>query len=231
MIAAEPRQISHYIIERMTERESLLETALAGVAEGLRTCFAAARPVRPMPGATAGESANSDMSRQERERSIRLMRVNHAGEVAAQALYNGQALFARSSATLDHLVAAAEDEHDHLAWCAQRLEELGGTPSRLTPLWYAGGYLAGVIAGLGGDQRSFGFIEETENQVEAHLEDHISRLPPGDERSREILAQMAADEIRHGSTAAQLGAVEVPALGRRLMGLGGSILRQVAQVL
>jgi len=215
----------------MPERESLLETALAGIAEGLRTCFADARPVRAMPADPAADVADSELSREERERSIGLMRVNHAGEVAAQALYNGQALFARSSATLSHLVAAAEDEHDHLAWCAQRLEELGGAPSRLTPLWYAGGYLIGALAGLGGDQRSYGFIEETELQVEAHLEDHISRLPSRDSRSREILEQMAADEIRHGTAAAQRGAIEVPAVARRLMSLGGSILRQVAQVL
>jgi ubiquinone biosynthesis monooxygenase Coq7 len=171
------------------------------------------------------------MSADERENSIRLMRVNHAGEVTAQALYNGQALFARSAETLEHLLAAAEEEHDHLAWCAQRLEELGGKPSTLTPLWYAGGFLMGAVAGLSGDTRSLGFIEETEAQVGAHLADHMSRLPAKDARSREILEQMAADEARHGAAAAAEGALPVPDLGRRLMGLGGSILRQVAQVL
>jgi ubiquinone biosynthesis monooxygenase Coq7 len=215
----------------MSERESLLESALAGAAEGLRTCFAEPRPGRPIPTKAPRGSLEPQMSSAERGHSIALMRVNHAGEVAAQALYNGQALFARSTETLAHLLAAAEEEHDHLAWCAQRLDELGGKPSRLTPLWYAGGYVIGALAGLGGDERSHGFIEETEIQVEAHLADHLNKLPHCDIRSRAILEQMAADESRHGSEAAALGAVPVPDLARGLMNLGGSILRQLAQVL
>ena len=164
--------------------------------------------------------------------SIRLMRVNHAGEVAAQALYNGQAVFARSAATQRHLLAAAEEEYDHLAWCAQRIAELGGTPSRIAPLWYAGsfryrrcGLRSQVIDVV------FGFIEETESQVEAHLNDHLQKLPEADKRSQEILKQMSADEARHGAQAHAAGSEPVPEVGRRLMRLGGSILRQVAQVL
>jgi ubiquinone biosynthesis monooxygenase Coq7 len=214
----------------MRIRESLLETALAGAAEGLRTCFAAPQPVRPLPASSPVDN-DAGMSEDAREQSIRLMRVNHAGEVTAQALYNGQTLFARSPDTLNHLLTAAEEEHDHLAWCAQRLEELGSRPSRLTPLWYAGGFLLGALAGLGGDERSNGFIEETETQVEAHLADHMDKMSSSDSRSREILAQMAADEARHGTEAAARGALPVPDLGRKLMNLGGSILRQVAQVL
>ena len=210
--------------------DKLFETALAGVAEGLRTCFAPPSSARALP-ATTPAAHDAAMSEHERRSSIRLMRVNHAGEVAAQALYNGQALFARSPETLGHLLEAADEEHDHLAWCAQRLTELGGVPSRLTPLWYAGGFAVGVLAGLGGDQRSYGFIEETELQVEAHLEDHMRRLPPADTRSRGILEQMAADEARHGAEAAAQGSVPVPDLVRRLMSFGGYFLRQVAQVL
>jgi ubiquinone biosynthesis monooxygenase Coq7 len=214
----------------MLSPESLLERLMAGAAEGLRTCFAEAAPKRPSP-AAAPADGDAHLSEDARQRSIRLMRVNHAGEVAAQALYNGQTLFARSRQTQQHLLEAAEEEYDHLAWCAQRLGELGGTPSRLTPVWYAGSFVIGAVAALTGDRRSFGFIEETEAQVEAHLEDHLSRLPQGDHRSREILQQMSEDEARHGAEAALQGAEQVPELGRRLMRFGGSILRQVAQVL
>jgi ubiquinone biosynthesis monooxygenase Coq7 len=214
----------------MFRPDSLLERLLAGAAEGMRTCFAEAAPKRPSP-AVSSAVDDAAMDADERRQSIRLMRVNHAGEVAAQALYNGQTLFARNVQTQQHLLDAAEEEYDHLAWCAQRIEELGGTPSRLTPVWYAGSFLIGAAAALAGDRRSFGFIEETEAQVEAHLEDHMSRLPEADRRSREILQQMSEDEARHGAEAAQRGAEAVPEIGRRLMRFGGSILRQVAQVL
>lgn len=214
----------------MLRPDALVERLMAGAAEGLRTCFAEAAPKRPSP-ARAPANDDAHLSDEQRQLSIRLMRVNHAGEVAAQALYNGQTLFARMPQTQQHLLEAAEEEYDHLAWCAQRIEELGGRPSRLTPLWYAGSFLIGAAAALAGDQRSFGFIEETESQVEAHLEDHLSRLPQADHRSREILQQMSEDEARHGAEAALQGAEAVPEIGRRLMQIGGSILRQVAQVL
>lgn len=214
----------------MVKPESLLERLVAGAAEGMRTCFAEASPQRPSPVTTAS-SADAHLDPGAREQSISLMRVNHAGEVAAQALYNGQAVFARSEETRRHLLAAAEEEYDHLAWCAERISELGGRQSRLTPLWYAGSFLVGAVAALAGDQRSFGFIEETEAQVEAHLDDHLQRLPEADDRSREILRQMSADEARHGAEAGSRGAEPVPEFGRRLMRLSGSFLRQVAQVL
>lgn len=214
----------------MPARESLLDIALAGATEALRTCFAEPRPARPVPGA-ADPGADAQLDPSSRAASIRLMRVNHAGEVAAQALYHGQALFARSPDTREHLLTAAEEEHDHLAWCAQRIAELGGTPSRLTPIWFTGCYVIGALAGLAGDRRSLGFIEETETQVELHLEDHLQRLPQVDARSRAILEQMSLDEARHGAEAAARGSDQVPAAGRQLMRLGGAFLRQVAQVL
>jgi len=214
----------------MHSPENMLDRLISGASEGLRTCFSAAAANRPCPADTPRD-ADAGLDTQARSTSIRLMRVNHAGEVAAQALYNGQALFARSPETQQHLLAAAEEEFDHLAWCSERISELGGSPSRLTPFWYAGSFVVGTIAALAGDARSLGFIEETEAQVEAHLDDHLGRLPEADERSREILRQMSADEARHGADAASRGAEPVPEFARHLMRLGGSVLRQVAQVL
>jgi len=213
----------------MHKPENLLERLVAGAAEGLRTCFAEATPRRDLPASTS-LSADAKLDAETRRQSIALMRVNHAGEVAAQALYNGQAVFARTAATQQHLLEAAEEEYDHLAWCAQRIAELGGRRSLLTPVWYAGSFAIGAAAALAGDRRSFGFIEETEAQVEAHLDDHLERLPDADARSREILERMAVDEARHGAEAASQGAEPVPDLGRHMMRLGGAILRQVAQV-
>lgn len=214
----------------MLKPENLPERLIAAVAEGMRTCFSEAAPRKCSPAKTA-KSADDRLDADARAQSIKLMRVNHAGEVAAQALYNGQAVFARTDTTRGHLLNAAEEEYDHLAWCAQRIAELGGKPGRLTPLWYAGSFLIGAGAAIAGDRRSFGFIEETESQVEAHLEDHLLRMPQADTRSREILQQMAADEARHGAEASAHGAEPVGDIGRRLMRLGGSILRQVAQVM
>ena len=214
----------------MRSRGSLIDTALDGATEGLRTCFTTPRADSALPSAV-DPAADAQLAPQERQRSVSLLRVNHAGEVAAQALYYGQALFARSPETLEHLLGAAAEERDHLAWCAQRITELDGTPSRLTPLWFAGSYVIGALAGLAGDRHSMGFIEETERQVEAHLEDHLGRIPENDARSRDILERMSADEARHGAQAAARGSDPVPAIGRQLMRLGGSILRQVAQVM
>lgn len=152
-----------------------------------------------------------------RARIAGLMRVNHAGEIAAQALYRGQALVARDRRVRDHLLKAAEEERDHLQWCEQRLHELGDGPSRLAPLWYAGSYAIGATAGLAGDRWSLGFVEETERQVAEHLDDHLGRLPAEDHRSRDILARMRADEARHGQEAAEAGAHPLPRPVRSLM--------------
>jgi 3-demethoxyubiquinol 3-hydroxylase len=138
------------------------------------------------------------------------MRVNHAGEVAAQALYRGQALTARNSATARSMRQAAAEEMDHLAWCDERLTQLNGRSSLLNPLWYAGSFLIGSVAGILGDRASLGFIAETERQVESHLREHLERLPPQDRRSRAILQQMTHDEIQHGVNAAALGGKDLP---------------------
>jgi ubiquinone biosynthesis monooxygenase Coq7 len=145
------------------------------------------------------------------------MRVNHSGELAAQALYHGQALMARSPGTRAMLLAAARSESDHLAWCEQRLRELAARPSRLNALWYAGSFTIGAAAALMGDAKSLGFVAETERQVEGHLDDHLGRLPPGDARSRAILQAMRAEEIAHGAAATAAGGERLPAPVRALM--------------
>ncbi len=160
----------------------------------------------------------------ERLESGRLMRVNHAGEVAAQALYRGQALTARDPTVSSAMRRAAAEEMDHLAWCEQRLQELNGRTSLLNPLWYAGSFAIGALAGIRGDRASLGFITETERQVESHLRDHMERLPAADQRSRAILQQMTHDEIEHGETAAALGGAELPFLVRRAMRLASRVM-------
>lgn len=145
------------------------------------------------------------------------MRVNHAGEIAAQGLYHGQALVARNPETRALLEGAAREETDHLAWCEQRLSELQDHPSRLDPLWYAGSFAIGAAAGLLGDRQSLGFVAETERQVERHLDGHLEQLPKSDARSRAILEQMRADEIAHGSLAQQAGGAELPRPVREIM--------------
>ena len=156
------------------------------------------------------------------------MRVNRAGEISAQALYRGQAVLARSAQTREQLHQAAEEEEDHLAWCSERLEELDGEPSRLDPLWYAGSFLIGLATGAAGDAISLGFVAETERQVEAHLEDHLARLPESDTKSAAILKQMAEDEAQHGTNARLAGGVDLPVPVRSVMALGGGILRRIA---
>jgi ubiquinone biosynthesis monooxygenase Coq7 len=200
---------------------------IAAVDEGLRAIAAPATAARPSPAAAFDET---DLSADERRQSAALMRVNHAGEVAAQALYHGQSLFARSAATRELLATAAREERDHLAWCAARIEELGGRTSFLTPFWYAGSFGIGVLAGLRADAESLGFVHETERQVEAHLRDHLQRLPSEDTKSAAILSRMAEDETHHGTTAALAGGVELPAPIRSCMKVGGEILRRVALI-
>ena len=154
-----------------------------------------------------------------------LMRVNHAGEIAAQALYHGQAMITRSAELRSHLLHAADEEKAHLDWCASRLQELGEQPSRLAPLWYAGSFAIGAVAGLGGDRVSLGFVEETERQVVEHLDEHLGRLPAEDRRSRAILETMRAAEARHGANAREAGARELPKLVRGLMGITARVMK------
>lgn len=196
--------------------------------QALRTLAAPAVSARPSP---ARDLPEEPLTAAERRSSGALMRVNHAGEMAAQALYSGQALFARSPAVERQLRAAAQEERDHLAWCAARLEELGSRPSALDPLWYAGSFCIGATAGWCGDRVSLGFIEETERQVEAHLADHLQRLPAADRRSAAILSRMAADEAHHGTMASLAGGAPLPRPIRDLMSLGGGLLRRIALVL
>ena len=174
-------------------------------------------PAASTPGVSTPEASPSVASAGEfvldeadRRLSARLMRVNHAGEIAAQALYRGQGLTARNAESATALAQAAAEELDHLAWCERRIEELGGRVSVLNPLWYAGSFLIGSLAGALGDRTSLGFLSETERQVEAHLQSHLERLPAADRCSRAIIEQMQHDEVEHGAKAETLGAATLP---------------------
>jgi ubiquinone biosynthesis monooxygenase Coq7 len=156
------------------------------------------------------------------------MRINHTGEVCAQALYAGQAATARHDETRESMQQAADDEIDHLAWCEDRLKELDSRPSILNPFWYAGSFAIGAIAGIVGDEWSLGFVKETENQVEAHLEDHLERLPDGDERSQAILDQMKTDEARHAEMAEEAGAHDLPRPIQSAMAFTAGIMKTLA---
>jgi len=183
-----------------------LDQLLIAADEALRTLTGTVSPGRPTPGKGEGEPSGSE----DRRHVAGLMRVNHAGEICAQALYSGQALVARDPQVRQALQAAGAEERDHLAWCRKRLDELGSRPSLLDPLWYAGSFALGVTSGLTGDRWSLGFLAETEAQVEQHLQGHLERLPADDGRSRAILTQMRDDENRHGETGRALGAAELP---------------------
>ncbi len=168
------------------------------------------------------------MDEKNRQHAAGLMRINHAGEVCAQALYAGQAATARNPDVQAAMQQAANEEIDHLSWCKDRLDELESKPSRLDPLWYAGSFAIGAAAGLAGDGWSLGFLKETERQVEAHLEGHIEKLPAEDARSRAILDQMKIDEAKHAQMAEDSGAFDLPRPVRRLMKLTASAMKAVA---
>jgi len=193
-----------------TYRSSLagvIDSMLVAADEALRALSGAATAGRPSPGVgQEGPAAAAD-----RDHAARLMRVNHTGEVCAQALYSGQALVARSPSVRSALRTAASEERDHLAWCRDRLRQLDSRASLLDPLWYAGSFAWGLASGLAGDRWSLGFLAETEDQVERHLEGHLDRLPADDRASRAIVAQMRDDEARHGAIGRALGAAELPA--------------------
>ena len=184
--------------------------------------------VEPGQASPAGDVADEPLEEHERRHSAGLMRVNHAGEVAAQALYHGQSLTARDAATRASMEAAAREENDHLVWCRQRLGELGSGPSALDPFWYAGSLAIGIAAGLAGDRWSLGFVAETERQVVDHLEDHLGRLPEGDRRSRVLLERMQADEQRHATSARAAGGAELPPIVQRAMRAASGVMTRTA---
>ncbi len=191
----------------------------------LRTVFATHNAAQPCP-TVPGDA--TDLSELEKKEAGALMRVNHVGEVCAQALYTAQAFATKNEALRAHFIKAGAEETDHLAWTEQRLKELGDRPSYLNPLWYAGAFGIGLIAGRLGDKVSLGFVVETENQVEAHLDSHLTLLPAGDHASRAIVAQMKDDEARHALNAQELGAVDLPAPLKGLMSAVAKVMTTVA---
>ena len=201
------------------DTEPPLDAWIGAADRALRALFApahASRPV-PQPAPPAQGGSAPELSPDEKRRAAALMRVNHAGEIAAQALYHGQAIVARSEATRKMLLDAAREETDHLAWCETRLKELESRPSLLNPLWYGGSFIIGALAALASDRASLGFVVETERQVEGHLDEHLGRLPAADARSRAIVQQMRTDEMAHGANARAAGGVELPGPVRALM--------------
>ena len=206
-----------------THREfSLLDRLLTEVDTALRVLAAPAQAARPAP--AGADEPQPGLGAPARAQSSRLMRINHSGEVAAQALYRGQALLARDPALGDELRRAAGEEHDHLAWCEQRLAALGARTSLFNPLWYAGAFALGAAASLAGDRISLGFLAETERQVEGHITDHLARLPEADLASRAVLARMRDEEAGHGSQAMARGGLPLPAPVRLAMWLSSRVM-------
>ena len=179
----------------------------------------------------AKEVIEDDLTEIQRNHSANLMRVNHSGEIAAQALYNGQMLFSRSEETKSHLEEAANEEKDHLAWCAKRIEELNGSESIFNPFWYLGSFSIGLIVGMNSDKFSLGFIAETEEQVGNHIKNHLERMPKDDSRSKAVLRKMEEDEEAHGSDAREMGGSKMPFLVSKLMSFGGEALRKISYII
>lgn len=205
-----------------------LDSFITGIDKALRVVAGVAVATRANP-ATRVDDVNLEGA--DLRRSAGLMRVNHVGEVCAQALYDAQARFARTPAMRAQFEQAGREEEDHLAWTAQRLAELGSQPSVFNPLWYAGAFAMGTVAAHLGDQRSLGFVVETERQVEAHLDSHLVSLPLQDARSRAIVTQMRDDEAAHGAAAQALGAIEVPAPARAAMTAMAKVMTSTAYYL
>lgn len=194
----------------------------------LRTLFAPPRASRPYPQSTTLDMHPTPLSSADKAQAGALMRVNHVGEVCAQALYTAQAFATKNETAKAHFLAAAKEETDHLAWTQTRLDELGARPSLLNPLWYAGAFGLGFIAGKLGDAVSYGFVAETEAQVEAHLHSHLDLLPASDHASRAIVAHMQSDEARHGLEARQAGAMELPVPVKALMAAAAKVMTTTA---
>jgi 3-demethoxyubiquinol 3-hydroxylase len=208
----------------MDANRSLADQLLVSADRALRALFASPQATRPAPGA-----AHTALPEAERRAAAALMRVNHAGEIAAQGLYHGQAAVARDPAIRTLLEQAGREETDHLAWCEQRLRELHDRPSLLDPLWYIGSFAIGMAAGLASDKVSLGFVAETERQVERHLDSHLEQLPAGDARSRAILAQMRSDEQAHGEQARSAGGATLPVPVQKAMQLTAKVMTSTAR--
>lgn len=207
------------------ESRDPLDGAIAQFDRVLRTLFAPAKSARPTPGCELGEA---DLTQREKQHAAALMRVNHCGEICAQALYQGQAMTARNPQITVALESASQEESEHLAWTEARIRELGGRQSLLNPLWYAGALAMGGLAGRFGDDWNLGFLAETERQVEAHLKGHLERLPASDAKSRAVLDEMRRDEARHADTARQLGARELPLPLRVAMKFASRVMTRTA---
>jgi ubiquinone biosynthesis monooxygenase Coq7 len=218
--------LDHRIRKTMERIYTPLDQIISAVDNALRTATGQTpAPARPSP---AGDLPDLEMPDQARRHAAGLMRINHTGEICAQALYAGQAATARSEAVRAEMAHAAAEEVDHLAWCEQRLQELNSVPSVFNPLWYAGSFALGATAGLAGDGWSLGFVQETEIQVEAHLEDHLQQLPADDQRSNAILEQMKIDEAEHAARAKASGAFDLPAPIRDGMRVASKFMKAVA---
>ena len=198
------------------------DSLLLNLDQALRTLFG--RPQVTERSNPSDDLPETELSEAQRDHIARLMRINHTGEVCAQALYQGQALTARDPAVRRSMQRSAAEENDHLDWCEQRVEELGGRLSLLNPLWYAGSFAIGAAAGLLGDKWSLGFVVETERQVESHLDGHLEQVPAADRRTRSIIEQMKADEIAHGRKAREHGGMPLPGPVRGLMRLTAKIM-------
>lgn len=202
---------------------ALLDDLVISLDRALRTLAATPVAERANPGESV---ADAQMDKNERAHAAGLMRVNHTGEICAQGLYEGQALTAKDRSTRDSLLAAAQEETDHLAWCEERLGELNAKPSVLNPVFYAASYAMGAVTGLLGDKVSLGFVEATEDQVCRHLESHMASLPEQDQRSRAIITQMHEDEARHGADAMAKGGAAFPAPVKDLMSLASKVMTE-----
>jgi ubiquinone biosynthesis monooxygenase Coq7 len=222
------KRTAGFAVDKLFCMQSQIDSLLSAADGALRTLFGKPRALRPCPTVPAEETA---LTPEEKQTSAALMRVNHVGEICAQALYSAQALATSSPALRSHFERAAREETDHLAWTQVRLDELGSRPSLLNPLWYIGAFGLGLLAGRLGDRVSLGFVAETERQVEAHLQSHLQRLPAGDHASRAIVAQMKHDEGTHAAQAVQAGGIELPAPVRGLMRATSKLMTSTAYYL